>query len=47
MLQPISLVELSAGVALAKGSVILRPAYLRLTILTLFVFSVLRLLTAG
>ncbi|KIK38652.1 hypothetical protein CY34DRAFT_90596 [Suillus luteus UH-Slu-Lm8-n1] len=47
MSQPISLVELSAGVALAKGSVILRPAYLRLTILTLFVFGVLRLLTAG
>ncbi|KAG2140233.1 uncharacterized protein EDB93DRAFT_1297499 [Suillus bovinus] len=45
--QPISLVELSAGVALAKGSIILRPEYLRLTTLTLFVFGVLRLLTAG
>ncbi|KAG2344154.1 hypothetical protein BDR05DRAFT_999314 [Suillus weaverae] len=47
MSQPISLVQLSAGIALAKGSIILRPEYLRLTILTLFVFGVLRLLTAG
>ncbi|KAG2105537.1 uncharacterized protein F5147DRAFT_805794 [Suillus discolor] len=45
--RPISLVELSAGVALAKGSIILRPEHLPLTILTLFVFGVLRLLTAG
>ncbi|KAG1763120.1 hypothetical protein EV702DRAFT_1221159 [Suillus placidus] len=47
MSQPISLVQLSAGIALAKGSIILRPEYLRLTTLTLFVFGVLRLLTAG
>ncbi|KAG0702649.1 hypothetical protein DFH29DRAFT_492250 [Suillus ampliporus] len=47
MSRPISLVEISAGVALSKGSVILRPEYLRLSILTLFVFGVLRLLTAG
>ncbi|KAG2114185.1 uncharacterized protein F5147DRAFT_770176 [Suillus discolor] len=47
MSRPISLVELSAGVALAKGSIILRPEYLRLTTLTLFVFGVSRLLTAG
>ncbi|KAG0702650.1 hypothetical protein DFH29DRAFT_1079402 [Suillus ampliporus] len=47
MSRPISLGEISAGVALAKGSVVLRPEYLRLSILTLFVFGVLRLLTAG
>ncbi|KAG1854126.1 hypothetical protein C8R48DRAFT_776917 [Suillus tomentosus] len=47
MSRPISLVELSAGVALAKGSIILRPEYLRLTTLTLFVFGVSGLLTAG
>ncbi|KAG1733800.1 hypothetical protein EDB19DRAFT_2041090 [Suillus lakei] len=47
MSRPISLVQLSAGVALTKGSTILRPEYLRLTTLTLFVFGVLRLLTAG
>ncbi|KAG1744551.1 uncharacterized protein EDB91DRAFT_189485 [Suillus paluster] len=47
MSRPISLVDLSAGVALAKGSAILRPEYLRLTTLTLFVYGVLRLLTAG
>ncbi|KAG2105539.1 uncharacterized protein F5147DRAFT_805800 [Suillus discolor] len=45
--QPISLVQLSAGVALAKGSIILRPEHLRLTTMTLFAFGVLRLLTAG
>ncbi|KAG2355009.1 hypothetical protein BDR07DRAFT_1493738 [Suillus spraguei] len=47
MSQPISLIELTAGVALSKGSYILRPEYLRLTSLTLFLFVVLRLLTAG
>ncbi|KAG1744814.1 hypothetical protein EDB19DRAFT_2037838 [Suillus lakei] len=45
--QSISLVQLSAGVALTKGSTILRPEHLRLTTMTLFVFGVLRLLTAG
>ncbi|KAG2354565.1 hypothetical protein BDR07DRAFT_1464984 [Suillus spraguei] len=45
--RPISLVQLSAGVALTKGTTILRPEYFRLTTLTLFVFGVLRLLTAG
>ncbi|KAG2354564.1 hypothetical protein BDR07DRAFT_1382140 [Suillus spraguei] len=45
--QPISLVHLSAGVALSKGTAILRPEYIQLTTLTLFVFGVLRLLTAG
>ncbi|KAG1785262.1 uncharacterized protein HD556DRAFT_1423453 [Suillus plorans] len=45
--QPISLVQLGAGVALAKGSIILRHEHLRLTTLTLFIFGVLRLLTAG
>ncbi|KAG2065353.1 hypothetical protein BDR04DRAFT_1161543 [Suillus decipiens] len=43
----ISLVNLSAGVALSKGSYILRPEYFGPTTLTLFVFGVLRLLTAG
>ncbi|KAG1890462.1 uncharacterized protein F5891DRAFT_126025 [Suillus fuscotomentosus] len=47
ILQPISLVQLSAGVALAKGSIMLRPEHLRLTTMTLFAFGVLRLLTAG
>ncbi|KAG0694961.1 hypothetical protein DFH29DRAFT_1072661 [Suillus ampliporus] len=47
MSRPIPLIQLSASVALAKGSVILRPEYLRLTILTLFVYGVQRLLTAG
>lgn len=47
MSRPISLIQLSACVALAKGSIILRPEHLRLTTLTLFVFGVLRLLTAG
>ncbi|KAG2062629.1 hypothetical protein BDR04DRAFT_49481, partial [Suillus decipiens] len=47
MSRPISLVELTAGVALSKGSYILRPKHLRLTSLTLFLFVVLRLLTAG
>jgi hypothetical protein len=47
MSDPISLVQLSTGVALAKGSIILRPEYLRLTTLTLLVFGLLRLLTAG
>ncbi|KAG2740392.1 hypothetical protein P692DRAFT_201810978 [Suillus brevipes Sb2] len=47
MSDPISLVQLSTGVALAKGSIILRPEYLRLTTLTLLAFGLLRLLTAG
>ncbi|KAG2035530.1 hypothetical protein BDR03DRAFT_1093153 [Suillus americanus] len=47
MSQPISLVYLSAGVALSKGSFIWKPKHWLLTILTLFVFGVLRLLTAG
>ncbi|KIK38653.1 hypothetical protein CY34DRAFT_809139 [Suillus luteus UH-Slu-Lm8-n1] len=47
MSRPISLVKLSTGVALAKGSIILRPEHLGLTTLTLFIFGVLRLLTAG
>lgn len=45
--RPISLVQLSAGVALAKGSIILRPEHLQLTTMTLFAFGILRLLTAG
>ncbi|KAG2355230.1 hypothetical protein BDR07DRAFT_1340949 [Suillus spraguei] len=45
--RPISLVQLSASVALTKGTYILRHEHLRLTILTLFVFGVLKLLTAG
>ncbi|KAG1744553.1 uncharacterized protein EDB91DRAFT_189737 [Suillus paluster] len=44
---PISLIRLSAFVALAKGSVILRPEFMLWTTLTLFVFGVQRLLTAG
>ncbi|KAG1869410.1 hypothetical protein DFJ58DRAFT_742488 [Suillus subalutaceus] len=47
MSDSISLIQISAGVALSKGSYILRPEYLRLTTMTLFVFGVLRLLTAG
>ncbi|KAG1807977.1 uncharacterized protein BJ212DRAFT_715128 [Suillus subaureus] len=47
MSDPMSLVQISAGIALVKGSFILRPEYLRLTTLTLFVFGVLKLLTAG
>ncbi|KAG2071924.1 hypothetical protein BDR04DRAFT_1097583 [Suillus decipiens] len=43
---PISLVQLSTDVVLTKGTCILRPEYW-LTILTLYVFGVLRLLTAG
>ncbi|KAG2065350.1 hypothetical protein BDR04DRAFT_1108609 [Suillus decipiens] len=45
--RPISLIELTAGVALSKGSYILRHEHFRLTSLTLFLFVVLRLLTAG
>ncbi|KAG2031079.1 hypothetical protein BDR03DRAFT_140045 [Suillus americanus] len=47
MSRPISLVQLSAGIVLTKGSTIWRPEYLRLTTMTLFVFGVLRLLMAG
>ncbi|KAG2355963.1 hypothetical protein BDR07DRAFT_1464288 [Suillus spraguei] len=44
---PVSLAQLTAGVALSKGSYILSAKYWQLTTLTLFVFFVLRLLTAG
>ncbi|KAG1777985.1 hypothetical protein EV702DRAFT_1196781 [Suillus placidus] len=47
MWKPISLIHLSTGVALAQGSHILKHRFAGLTILTLFVFGVLRLLTAG
>ncbi|KAG1733798.1 hypothetical protein EDB19DRAFT_1190197 [Suillus lakei] len=47
MWQPISLIHLSTGVALAQGSHILKHRHVGLTTLTLFVFGVLRLLTAG
>ncbi|KAG2065371.1 hypothetical protein BDR04DRAFT_170514 [Suillus decipiens] len=47
MSRPVSLVQLSASVALTKGTYMLRPEHLRLTTLTLFVFGVLKLLTAG
>ncbi|KAG2031078.1 hypothetical protein BDR03DRAFT_1016458 [Suillus americanus] len=45
--KPISLIHLSTGVALAQGSHILKHRYIGLTILTLFIFGMLRLLTAG
>ncbi|KAG2052530.1 hypothetical protein BDR06DRAFT_957529 [Suillus hirtellus] len=45
--QPISLIQLSAGVALAQGSHILSYRHMELTVLTLFIFGVLKLLTAG
>jgi hypothetical protein len=47
MWKPISLVHLSTGVALAQGSHIFKRRYIGLTILTLFIFGMLRLLTAG
>ncbi|KAG1873189.1 hypothetical protein F4604DRAFT_2012011 [Suillus subluteus] len=47
MWKPISLIHLSTGVALAQGSHILKHRYIGLTILTLFIFGMLRLLTAG
>lgn len=47
MWKPISLIHLSTGVALAQGSHILKRQYIGLTVFTLFVFGVLRLLTAG
>ncbi|KAG2363896.1 hypothetical protein BDR07DRAFT_871527 [Suillus spraguei] len=47
MWKPISLVHLSTGVALAQGSHILKHQFMGLTILTLFIFTMLRLLTAG
>ncbi|KAG1848809.1 hypothetical protein C8R48DRAFT_614514 [Suillus tomentosus] len=45
--QPISLIQLSAGIALAQGSHILNHRHMTLTVFTLFVFGVLKLLTAG
>ncbi|KAG2137855.1 uncharacterized protein EDB93DRAFT_1090990 [Suillus bovinus] len=45
--QPISLIHLSAGVALAQGSHLLNHRHMKLTVLTLFIFGVLKLLTAG
>ncbi|KAG2121771.1 hypothetical protein BD769DRAFT_984557 [Suillus cothurnatus] len=47
MWKPISLIHLSAGVALAQGSHILELRYIGLTVLTLFILGMLRLLTAG
>ncbi|KAG2354588.1 hypothetical protein BDR07DRAFT_1428978 [Suillus spraguei] len=47
MWKPISLIHLSTGIALAQGSHILKHRYVGLTILTLFIFGVMRLLTAG
>ncbi|KAG1808042.1 uncharacterized protein BJ212DRAFT_718360 [Suillus subaureus] len=47
MWKPISLIHLSTGVALAQGSHILKHRYIGLTFLTLFIFGMLRLLTAG
>ncbi|KAG2033031.1 hypothetical protein BDR03DRAFT_1002271 [Suillus americanus] len=47
MWKPISLIHLSTGVALAQGSHILKHRYMGLTILTLFIIGMLRLLTAG
>jgi hypothetical protein len=47
MWKPISLIHLSTGVSLAQGSHILKRRYIGLTFLTLFVFGMLRLLTAG
>ncbi|KAG1890459.1 uncharacterized protein F5891DRAFT_1072257 [Suillus fuscotomentosus] len=43
--QPISLIQLSAGIALAQGSHILNHRHMTLTVFTLFVFGVLKLLT--
>ncbi|KAG2366433.1 hypothetical protein BDR07DRAFT_1274498 [Suillus spraguei] len=47
MWKPISLIHLSTGVALAQGSHILKHQFVGLTTLTLFIFAMLRLLTAG
>jgi hypothetical protein len=47
MLQSISLVHLGAGVSLMRGSITLKFQCWKLTILTLFLSVVLRLLTAG
>ncbi|KAG2145738.1 hypothetical protein BD769DRAFT_854291 [Suillus cothurnatus] len=47
MSDSMSLVQISAGVALSKNSFILRWEHRRLTAMTLFVFGVLRLMTAG
>ncbi|KAG2065869.1 hypothetical protein BDR04DRAFT_1160970 [Suillus decipiens] len=47
MWEPISLIHLSTGVALAQGSHILKSQFMGLTISTLFIFAMLRLLTAG
>ncbi|KAG1807991.1 uncharacterized protein BJ212DRAFT_1485270 [Suillus subaureus] len=47
MWKPISLIHLSTGVALAQGSHMLNLRYIRLTVLTLFIIGMLRLLTAG
>ncbi|KAG2366434.1 hypothetical protein BDR07DRAFT_1480110 [Suillus spraguei] len=47
MWKPISLIHLSTGVALAEGSHILKRQFKGLTLLTLFIFAMLRLLTAG
>ncbi|KIK38730.1 hypothetical protein CY34DRAFT_90468 [Suillus luteus UH-Slu-Lm8-n1] len=47
MRHPISLVQLSTGISLSQGSHIMRPGYLRLTLLTLVVYGALKLLTAG
>ncbi|KIJ58289.1 hypothetical protein HYDPIDRAFT_171330 [Hydnomerulius pinastri MD-312] len=45
--KPRTLVEVSAGVALVKGSHIFRWEYMKLTLLTWFVFAVLKLLVTG
>ncbi|KAF9222450.1 hypothetical protein BS17DRAFT_189880 [Gyrodon lividus] len=45
--KPRALVEVSAGVALVKGSPMFKWGYLRVTIVTCFVFVVLKLLVTG
>ncbi|KAF8841341.1 hypothetical protein BDN67DRAFT_967390 [Paxillus ammoniavirescens] len=45
--KPRPLVEVSAGVALVKGSHIFRPEYLKLTLITWIAFGVLKLLVTG
>ncbi|KIJ17974.1 hypothetical protein PAXINDRAFT_97529 [Paxillus involutus ATCC 200175] len=45
--KPRPLVQVSAGVALVKGSHIFRPEYLKLTLITWLVFGVLKLLVTG
>ncbi|KAH7927040.1 hypothetical protein BV22DRAFT_1007825 [Leucogyrophana mollusca] len=47
MSQPISLITLTAGIALTKGTHIWKPRHLRLTALTWLIFAVLTSLTAG